>query len=70
VTLAEKLIRIKTVGHLTDAEVATAAGVSPVTVRFIVRTGENPKLNRVWERLERFCEVNSAVKCRADLRFI
>jgi hypothetical protein len=70
VTLAEKLIRIKKVGHLTDAEMATAAGVAPATVRFVVRTGEDPRLYRVCERLERFCEINSDVKCRTDLRFV
>ena len=69
-SLAEKLNQIKTVGFLTDGEIATAAGVAPATVRMIVRTGDDPRLYRVRERLERFCQVNASARSRTELRFV
>jgi hypothetical protein len=70
VSLAEKLNQIKATGVLTDGEIATAAGVAPATVRMIVRTGEDPRLYRVRERLERFCMVNASARSRTELRFV
>lgn len=56
--------------YASDTALASAAGISPTTMRFALATGSLPKVERARERMCRFAELNCDAQSRADLRFL
>jgi hypothetical protein len=51
-------------------DLGAAAGVSHTTMRWALDAKRLPKVGRPRRRIERFVELNTDARCRADLRFL